>query len=236
MVNTNITGEADALDHIRSLEKRVRVLEQTARVVSLVNTTGQFIFYAADGVTPIFRVGDQPNGDRGITIYRETGQEAFITAKAFSTDTTQTLQLKDKTGNVIFQDDFLGNVGINFPKLPLHFYPINTVLDVSTASATFVDLFASFVRRQNPGFRVWVTIFTSGAGVSAEVTLYDTFFASNFGTLVTHTGTTAFDYELVSGVLAFAGWQSEHQYNIRARISAGGPGTVTVRMKSAIGD
>lgn len=236
MVDTNIPRQLDLVGQIRALERRLRILEQSTRVISLVNDTGQFIFYAADGVTPIMQLGDQPNGDRGILLARETGPEALRISKLFPTDANQTLQISDRSGNVVIQDEWFTGVGLNWPKLPIHFYPTGTQLDSTTTSAVFVDLLRARIRRLNPGFKIYVSVFTSGPGVQAEIQLWDSFFGPIAGTLQTHVlGTTATAYTWTQ-IVPFGAWNDERDMTVQGRISAGGPGTLTMRVVSVIGD
>lgn len=232
----NVYRDKDLTDHIRSLEKRIEKLERTQRVVSLVNTVGSdFIFYAADGVTPIFRLGDQPNGDRGVTITRQSGEEAFRTALAFPGDTTQVIQFKDRNANVIFQDEWFGGTGLNFPKMSVDFRPVGTQLDASTTSTTFVDVHRARVRRQNTGFKLHVLVFTDSGPTQAEFQLRDGFFGVVGGTVQTHGGgATPADYSWTQ-VLPFGAWQEERDMYVQARVSAGA-GTATVRVVDSIGD
>lgn len=237
MSNTDIPRQKNLIDYIKDLERRVRMLEQHQRVIGLVNTQGsQFIFYAEDGVTPIVQIGDMSTGDRGVLINRNNGQEAIRVSKVFSVDPSQMVSVSDRAGNRIFQENWFGGVGIDNPKMAVDFRPTSTTLDVSTMSTTFQDMFKARIYRQNPGFKVTVLVFTSGGGVQAEIQLSDSFFGVKAGTLQTHTaGTTPTEYSWNTD-FAFGNWAQERDFTIQGRVSAGAPGTVTMRMIYARGD
>jgi hypothetical protein len=198
-------------------------------------STASFVFYSDTG-SKIMEVGSQSQfGDRGLVVYRNDGSEAIRVARFADSVPDQVLQLKDRGGNVIFQDDYVTGNGVNWPKLPVTFYPVTTVFEATTTSTTFVNLFRARPRYQNPNMRLVLQAFTTGATVQGQIQLKDSFFGQ-YGQLVTHaSGATQGEYVFVEQIVPFGTVGDERDMFITGRISAGA-GTLTVRLISALGE
>jgi hypothetical protein len=220
----------DIADHIRALEKRIQVLERSQRVTSVVNSTGVYTFLAADGVTPLFAVGDQAFGDRGLAINRDDGSSAIRVNRAFAPDVFQLLQMYDRNNNLIFAEEYLHGEGMDMPKQATPFwYPVNATLDVGTSSTSFVDLFRCRAFKQNFSLHTAFEVVASGGAVQGEFQLRDSFFGA-YGAIVTHAaGVTRTEYTIEEPSVPLGTVASERDVYLAGRVSSGA-GTVTVRI------
>jgi hypothetical protein len=228
LVSWNI--QQDLLDQIKGLEKRVKTLERSQRVTSVVQSTGVYTFYASDGITPLFAVGDQPFGDRGVVMNRDDGSQAFRLNRPFAPDTFQLLQMYDRNGAAIFQEEYLHGEGMDMPKQATPFWhPVNASLDVGTNSTTFVDLFRCRAVKQNWYLHTAFEVVSSIGTVQGQFQYRDSFFGA-FGAVVSHTaGTTRTEYTLEEAAVPFGEVGNERDVFLTGRVSSG-TGTVTVRI------
>lgn len=88
----------------------------------LVVDGGDFLLLDTDGST-VFRLGPQTHGDRGVSIYRETGELAIGVRKAFESSGEQTVEIRDGDGSLIVAEEALGS-GLSRPFLHLPFHPV----------------------------------------------------------------------------------------------------------------
>ena len=127
--------------------------------------------------TELFRLGLQPNGDRGITLRRADGSTFLEVRKIFGPDdTAQAARMLDREGRTIAGDAILSTAGFDAPYIPMPFQSSDWASGArrqSTASGTFVPLFEHYGVRQNPALRLTVSTWCSDGSTSAEVQVYD---------------------------------------------------------------
>jgi hypothetical protein len=177
---------------------------------------GDVVMRNAAGVE-VFRIGLQPQGDRGLTISREDGSIAIQVRKLFApTDPEQVFQILDRDGNVIAGDAGLSGAGFDAPHIPLTFIPTNydsSTNAQTTSSGTFVATHEHRGFKQNPFFRPQFMVKCSDGTTAGEIRVYDVTgagyligFFGDIRTCVIPTGTTTYTlFELNYDATAGAG-------------------------------
>src|SRR5437868_3215629 len=74
----------------------------------LIVDGGDFLLLDTDGST-VFRLGPQVNGDRGVSIYRENGAAAVVSAKRFPGSSDQSIAVYGRGGQALMVEEELGD-------------------------------------------------------------------------------------------------------------------------------
>lgn len=229
----------DLVTYVRELERRISILEKTGRVVSSgSNNAGAIAFYGQDGTTPLFQIGDQVLGDRGVTINHDDGSKAIVVRRQFMGDTFQTLQFWDRGGHIIGGENYLAD-GIRTPFIPITLLPVTSPMEASTASASFVALFTAEFLRMNATCRLLFLARCSDGTTSGEVQIFNgdtglaltAFFGAPVNPVAIPLGTTVnteFDTNSVGDHFLPNPFEAITRLEIRARTTAG-VGTLTIR-------
>jgi hypothetical protein len=250
-----------AAEH-RDLEQRLRNIESTLRTLAgqvarrpqftiesgdLTIDGGDVLMLDDDG-SVMFRLGAQEFGDRGLSIFRETGEPAFeLKRDGASEFLQQTWRLSDTVGNVIVSEWAFGQ-GLARPRIPAPCHPATTPSgwgvdgpEASTTSGAFVTLFRSDLRRQNPLYTPGLSVKCSDGTTAAEVQVtndaggaaLNDFFTGTAWTGVVPTGSTSFVN--VAPALNMPGvYDARVKLNIQVRRTAGA-GTVTIAVPLSTG-
>jgi hypothetical protein len=171
--NASHNTPQEILDFIKRLERRISVLERTGRVVNVTNSAGAITFYGQDGTTPLFQVGDQALGDRGVTINHDDGTRAIVVRRQFIGDTFQTLQLWSRTGSLVGGENYLAD-GVRAPFVPITLIPVTSPSEATTSSGTFSAAYTAEFVRMNATVRLIFLARCTDGTTSGEVQLYDT--------------------------------------------------------------
>ena len=148
-----------------------------ANGAQLVVDGGDVVMLDTDG-SALFRLGLQANGDRGVSVFREDGSIALAIRKAFPSSGAQSVEIRDRLGNLIVAEEALGS-GMSRPFLHI---PMVPVIDTATAlptgpygpevpvtAATFTTTHRAWFARHNQYGRFMVQIAASDATTAAEV-------------------------------------------------------------------
>lgn len=216
---------------------------------SLVVDGGDVVMLDADG-SEMLRIGPQQHGDRGVSVSREDGSLALVVRKAFSNSTLQTLEIRDRLGNLIVSEEALG-WGLSRPFLQIPMRPVMatpTALmhgqygpEVPVTSGTFETTHQAWYARHNQYGRFCFQIAASDATTAAEVRVINVatgnplaafFQPSWLGTRAV--GDTAF-VEVVSPPLSVPG-DPDDRISIAAQVRrSAGAGTLTVALPESHG-
>lgn len=207
---------------------------------------GETVLRDIDG-SVLFRVGQQINGDRGITINRDDGTLAFETRKAFTPDDVkQMMRGVDSLGRTIFGDALLSPTGFDAPHIPLPFKPVDLTSGAraqSTASTTFVPLFELDDYHQNPALSLRIKAWCSNGTMTGEIQVWDvinavyldTFFPTPPPSVITiPAGTTTATTFTSESMILPGSMSDEMRLEVHARV-ASGAGTLSVAIARATG-
>lgn len=193
----NIEPPRDIITHIKKLEKRIENLERSQRISntsidegSVVVNNGAIVSKHPNGVE-LFRAGQgettlpfevDPTPGYLTRIKRGNGQTVFeVFSDADGGESRLTIH--DKNGNQLFAEDWLIGKGIGRPFIPLNGYKVSEWLtppDIVTA-ASFTGVYIIEFNLQHPAVYVNLRC-TTGADVTGEVRLRDTFFGQDLWT------------------------------------------------------
>lgn len=199
----------------------------------------------APSATELFRMGEQVNGDRGITIRRIDGSAALDVRDLFGNG-YQTVRLYDKAGGAIVSDAALALHGLDAPHIPIPFVPssfASTTFAQTTASAAFVPLFESSAFFNNPYMRLKIKAQCSDATTAAEVGVWDTvagaflvepFTLASTQIIIPAGTTTVTEFEADKLMTLPGPMSNEMKLEVRAKVTAG-TGSVSVAVTRAIG-
>lgn len=195
-----------------------------ANGAQLVVDGGDVVMLDEDG-SVMFRIGVQDFGDRGVSIFRDTGELAFSLRKVFANSTEQSLTLYDRYGHSIFSEEGIGSG----PARPLMHIPMQPVQEtpgplsagphgweVEAADNAWATVFQARYARHNQFGTFRVHLAASDTTTAAEARVINAadgahlgqFFAGPF-TATKAAGTTDYTDHLMPGiVLPGAPWAS----------------------------
>lgn len=170
---------------LQGLQRQIDALRSERRASATTVGTGNWVIDGGDVVmldedgSVLFRLGEQPYGDRGVSIYRADGSLALSTRKRLPGATTQSLELRDDNGNVILSEAEFGT-GLDYPWLPLHVQPFAAASSPVQAgphglegplvtSSTFTTTHLDEVPRMNQQSRWRFAVAASDITTAAEV-------------------------------------------------------------------
>ena len=136
----------------REIDAAIRELRSAKRVITNITIPG-----GDDG--DIVEIGDQPQGDRGLTFRREDGTEALTLRKPLTPSDPQRWAWRDRNGASVVEEEALG-AGLGKPYLELPFQPVAATsgsaltcgpygFERTTTSGAFETLFAYDGKAQN---------------------------------------------------------------------------------------
>lgn len=185
----------DVLRHIAELEKRIERLERAPRAVATSVDSGQWSVVDPQTGNTIFAVGnyDIPDGtgrtQMAVAIYRDDTTVAMAMGDWGPVPNhphLQSIDIRDRLGNIIFADDTLSGKGLARPYSPYPFLPILPTNVPTTTSATFVDVGWASVTRQHPRFYGQALVYSNDPATTGEVRFMVG--ASQIGSTITVSG------------------------------------------------
>lgn len=236
---------------IRDLERAIQDLRSERRAPAttigsggLVVDGGEILLLDTDG-SVLFRVGQQQYGDRGVSIYRESGLPAVEVTRG-ADNLPQAVRIRDSAGNEIVSEWGFG-AGLARPLLAMPAYPVAAPAaygvhgpEVTTISASFVTLWSMRTTQQNPLWNPRLMLKCSDGTTAAEVrvvkedgsTILSDFFTGPWvGTVPT--GSTAF--VLRNPYLGIdSAYGSDVTRHVQVRRTAG-TGTVSIAVPGGTG-
>jgi hypothetical protein len=135
----NAPEDNELVKIIQDLQDRIDRLEKAPRAIATSLDSGSWQVKDPETGNIVGYIGAQPNGDTGVSFYRNTGTIAIRVAKVFPNSSTQTMVLYNKNGDVIGGDQTLINGGMA-SYMPISIRPINSNV-MTTTSTSWADLF-----------------------------------------------------------------------------------------------
>lgn len=187
--NRGIDRSVAAIDRrFKDLWSAIEALRSERRAVATTVGSGNWVIDGGDVLmldtdgSVLFRLGAQTYGDRGISISRESGVDAFTLKRAFVGTLDQNFELKSREGDVLVSEEALG-YGLGRPLLDLPMTPVMATatslltgpwgVQVPVSSASWTTTHQAWFARQNYYVRFKVQIAASDATTACEVQVID---------------------------------------------------------------
>lgn len=234
---------------IESLRSERRAASTTIGNGNLVIDGGDVTMLDVDG-SVMFLLGGQLNGDRGVTISRESGVAAFAIRKSFPTSNKQTVVITDANGLPLVAEESLGN-GLSHPFLPIPLQPATATssslstgpwgYEITSSSTTYETTHQAWYARHNQFGLFRIRVAASDTTTAGEVRVINVGtgvglgpFLSPAWTGVRAAGSTAYT-EIVSPGLNLPGtMHTSISVAVQVRRTAG-TGTLTVAVPESRG-
>lgn len=234
---------------IEGLRTERRAAATTIGAGGLTIDGGDVVMLDTDG-SVMFRLGEQPLGDRGFLLARASGAAAITVANAFGGATQQELRLRDRFGNEMLSEDAFGT-GFTRPWITFQMQPVKAAsaavvagpygLENTHATTTWTTLFRAVMPRQNQFVTLSTRVAASDTTTSCELRLVDPASGAHLGQFLAgpfaatrDAGSTGYTAVSLPKIMLHGQYLEEIGLELQVRRTAGA-GTLTVAVERASG-